>query len=582
MKNPCWKRYKAVGFKKKDGKRVPNCVPVKEELGSVEIETSQYHEELNPIAWEGTTLKNDVKSALLRVAHTFINSWDLSVPVRDIILTGSNANYNWTKFSDFDLHIIVDMGSVIGADRTIVQALLKAKKNLFNKNHNIRVKGYPVELYAQDNNEVLVATGVYSLTQDRWLTLPMKVPPKFDHPSISAKAEEFVNEVALAIASKNEEKIKEVQQKISQLRKAGLQSGGEFSTENLVFKVLRNSGAIEKLHQTLLMLSDTELSLEHHMISFKEFLSEAKTGTLHSFDVDETLFKTNARVHVMHGKKKVKSLSNAKFNTHKLKPGHHYDFSEFRSAKKFHDQSKPIHRMLRKVKAIHKNIQGKANHKIIINTARSDMDNKHVYLHKFKKHGVPIHDIHVHRAGNDKSKASVAAKKAMVISHQIKKHGYKKVHVYDDSKTNLKHALNLMKKHKGVQVHAWHVQHNGTVKKYIGEQILAEKMLSAQARYAKKRTMQRYKWKLTRRHKIALGIPASNKRLNRRTELAAKRMLYKGLLHGMKKSKLTATQRASYERYIKQRAKYYEPGIGHNLKPKLRRKDTLRVAKKYH
>ena len=30
--NPCWKGYKPVGTKKKNGKVVPNCVPVKEQL----------------------------------------------------------------------------------------------------------------------------------------------------------------------------------------------------------------------------------------------------------------------------------------------------------------------------------------------------------------------------------------------------------------------------------------------------------------------------------------------------------------------------------------------------------------------
>ena len=29
MKNPCWKGYEAIGMKKKGGKQVPNCVPIK-------------------------------------------------------------------------------------------------------------------------------------------------------------------------------------------------------------------------------------------------------------------------------------------------------------------------------------------------------------------------------------------------------------------------------------------------------------------------------------------------------------------------------------------------------------------------
>ncbi len=29
MKNPCWKGYQAIRMKKKGGKKVPNCVPIK-------------------------------------------------------------------------------------------------------------------------------------------------------------------------------------------------------------------------------------------------------------------------------------------------------------------------------------------------------------------------------------------------------------------------------------------------------------------------------------------------------------------------------------------------------------------------
>jgi len=205
------------------------------------------------------------------------------------------------------------------------------------------------------------------------------------------------------------------------------------------------------------------------MKSFLQYISESK-GTLHSFDVDETLFKTHAKVHVIHKGKRVQSLSNAEYNTHKLKPEHHYDYSEFKDADKFHDESHPIHKMLAKVKAIHKNIKDSPQHKIIINTARSDMDNKKTYLHKFKKHGVPIHDIHVNRAGNIPGNDSVAEKKAAVISQHVARHGYKKVHVYDDSTENLDHTLALKHKHPGTEFHAWHVQPDGSVKKYKGEQ----------------------------------------------------------------------------------------------------------------
>lgn len=205
------------------------------------------------------------------------------------------------------------------------------------------------------------------------------------------------------------------------------------------------------------------------MQSFLEFLGEETKGTLHSFDADETLFNTNAKIHVKHKGKIVQSLSNSEYNNHKLKHGHSYDYSEFKDSKKFADESKPVHKMLNKVKAIHKNIKDSPHHKIIINTARTDMDDKDTYINKFKKHGLPMHDIHVNRAGNDTSKDSVAAKKAKVISQHVEKHAYKKVHVYDDSKENLKHALALKDKHPNTTFHAWHVQHDGSVQKYKGD-----------------------------------------------------------------------------------------------------------------
>jgi hypothetical protein len=46
------------------------------------------------------------------------------------------------------------------------------------------------------------------------------------------------------------------------MRKAGLAKAGEWSVENLVFKILRNLGMIDKLTQEIRDLEDQELSLE--------------------------------------------------------------------------------------------------------------------------------------------------------------------------------------------------------------------------------------------------------------------------------------------------------------------------------
>ena len=209
------------------------------------------------------------------------------------------------------------------------------------------------------------------------------------------------------------------------------------------------------------------------MKSFIKFLEEEKKGTLHVFDVDDTLFHTNAQIHVKNSEgKTVQKLSNQEYNDHKLPPGHSYDYSEFRSSKKFANESKPIPKMLNKIKAIHKNIKNKigSNSKVVMNTARADFDNKHKFLNTFKKQGVDVDNIHVHRAGNIPGNEQPAAKKVSIITKQLKddpKIGA--VHMYDDSKTNLKQFVAMKKTHPHIDFHAYHVQPDGSTKKFKAE-----------------------------------------------------------------------------------------------------------------
>ena len=231
-------------------------------VGDVEKTTVQYHDIMNPAVWDTMELKPDVSAALLKVAQAFIESWKIDIPIKDIILTGSNANYNWTQFSDFDLHIVVDIHAIPKQYQEFVIALLKSKKTLFNSQHHIRIKGYSVEVYAQDVNDVLYATGVYSLTNKRWVKEPMLLRPEFEHPAIQARANDILQNIDNAIDLKDEPKLRDLLDQIAQIRKTALAAGGEFDTENLVFKVLRNSGAIEKLRDVLNTMYDKNLTLE--------------------------------------------------------------------------------------------------------------------------------------------------------------------------------------------------------------------------------------------------------------------------------------------------------------------------------
>ena len=206
------------------------------------------------------------------------------------------------------------------------------------------------------------------------------------------------------------------------------------------------------------------------MISFKRFLEEQRRGHAHYVDIDDTLMHTTAKIGVKDPSgKTVKRLSNSEYNTYNLPHGHSYDYSEFKDSDKFDKESKPIPSMINRVNKIQRNISKSPGSKVHLLTARADFDNKDRFLDTFRKQGMDMNNIHVHRVGNMTGNDHPAVKKAKVISDHIKKHGYKKVTMYDDSKANLQAFLNMKKQHPDVHFTAFHVDHHGNMNHYTGE-----------------------------------------------------------------------------------------------------------------
>ncbi len=212
---------------------------------------------LNPKIWEGGTLKPEVKSKLIEIARAFEEFVGIELEVEDYTITGSNANYTWTDYSDLDLHLIIP-GSPSAAQRE----LFNAKKALWSEQHDITIKGLPVECYVQGEDEPHHSTGVYSLSKSVWIVEPKKVKPDVDDASIEAKKDAILAQIEHALLSKDIEKLRTVKDKITQMRKAGLERAGEWSVENLVFKILRNLGLIDQITEKIRELEDQELSLE--------------------------------------------------------------------------------------------------------------------------------------------------------------------------------------------------------------------------------------------------------------------------------------------------------------------------------
>ncbi len=212
---------------------------------------------LNPKLWQDGILDTEVAAKLEDIARAFEDFIGVDLEVIDYTITGSNANYTWTEYSDLDLHLIIP-----GTPTDEQRELFNAKKALWSEQHDISIKGLPVECYVQGEDEPHHSTGVYSLSKDQWLVEPKKVKPSIDDAAIEAKKDAILAQIEQALLSRDLAKLRSVKDKITQMRKAGLERAGEWSVENLVFKILRNLGLIDQITEKIRELEDAELSLE--------------------------------------------------------------------------------------------------------------------------------------------------------------------------------------------------------------------------------------------------------------------------------------------------------------------------------
>lgn len=234
--------------------------------------TLMYHDKLNPLIWKNEKLRRDVMNALLRIAHDWATFSRIPFDsVKDIIIIGGNCNYNYTAFSDIDLHLVVDMKNII-KDPDILDDWLYDKKVLWSKYHpNIRIKGYQVELYAQDGKQtVKKGQGVYSLVQDEWLSKPahQSAADIYSDKNLIRKIKYYVKQIdnfTNEFTYPTKETInqaKKLKAKFHRMRSSGIQRAGEFAHENLIYKALRNLGKLDDLGNFLRHAEDREYSID--------------------------------------------------------------------------------------------------------------------------------------------------------------------------------------------------------------------------------------------------------------------------------------------------------------------------------
>ena len=238
------------------------------------IKSFDAQEELNPKIWkkDGSNyeMRSEVREKLLEIANLFIDSLGVDILLTDIIMIGSLVNYNWSKYSDIDLHIVINYNQFPENTREIYMEFFDLKKVIFNQKHNIKMFGYDVECFVQNEEETTFSSGIYSILYDMWDNNPKKMTTKkVDLELVKEKSEQWmrvIDGVVDNISDEDPDEIKSIvkkyKEKLKKFRNCGLEKGGELSIENLVFKLLRRNGYIEKLYNIPIEVVDRKLSMK--------------------------------------------------------------------------------------------------------------------------------------------------------------------------------------------------------------------------------------------------------------------------------------------------------------------------------
>ena len=225
--------------------------------------TLQSHDTLNPKLFTDKKLDAEVWQALNKIGKEWASFANIPpAAIRDVIVVGGNANYNYTKHSDIDLHLVVDKKGI--KCQGLVDDYLQSKKQLWAITHDITVKGQPVELYAQDFRDPFrEGQGVYSLKSNKWLQEPKRVKFNSKSPEVVNKVRDIQFQIDSLIDSKSDDisSFKQIKNRLKGMRASAIEKGGEYAPENLAFKELRNRGTLDKMNKYLRNLEDAELSL---------------------------------------------------------------------------------------------------------------------------------------------------------------------------------------------------------------------------------------------------------------------------------------------------------------------------------
>lgn len=246
-------------------------------------EKIEIHKKLNPLIWqEDNSLLPEVRESLFNVIEEFKKYCDIPLNIIDAFIVGSNASFNYTSYSDIDLHIIVNF-ELFNSSKEVLLALFNAEKSSFNKEYAIKIHDIDVELYVEDVNTSAVSNGIYSLFQDKWIKFPKKIEvvKEVDIDEPSNKWSSYIESI---LDKDNIDLIDNAINTLYMIRKNSINVDGEYGAGNQLFKEIRNRGLLNKLKDKRVELLSKTLSLESLTEGFlfedsrNQLISRGKSG----------------------------------------------------------------------------------------------------------------------------------------------------------------------------------------------------------------------------------------------------------------------------------------------------------------
>ena len=224
------------------------------------LEKFEVHDELNPKLWANNKLNSEVEAKIVEIVEQFVSTCDVPLHIVDVHIVGSQASFNYTEFSDIDVHIVSNF-ELVDCSKEVLQTAYNAVKTKFNSDYDITIHGIDVELYVEDVRSGVTSNGIYSLYKGTWVKFPQKLTdiPQVD---VSQEVAEWTQKINSILTQNDSTQIEKVIDELYLVRQHSLASEGEYGLGNQLFKEVRNSGLLDKLKDAYKQSRSKELSLE--------------------------------------------------------------------------------------------------------------------------------------------------------------------------------------------------------------------------------------------------------------------------------------------------------------------------------